>query len=403
MNWRKADKLYEHSLKILKENQHKKGGFYASPPGTRYPYIYTRDHSIITLGAIEAGLLKEARLALKFILEAQKPSGEFSQRYDTDGIDTSYKDLQIDGNGLVLFALGKYYEVTKDDGLCEEYWDEVVRAVEYILRHKNSEIDLVHTLNSIHEYPAYEHGYEIYANAACCAGIFEAVKIGRALGRDIEVEIWEKEAKKIKDAILTRLWSPRLRSFIKNIRSKYKDSKPLGYDPFSSVITDVDVVEYAPAYFGLIEDDDLKVISTVRRIHRELWDKELGGLNRYPEYWDRNNGGYGPWPHFTCQIARHFIQIGDEDMAEEYLGWCVEIAHDYKFPEHISTIERFELWLEAYENAKILNDKKLLMIENIKRHPKWKDGLVYATTPLLWPHAEYIMTYKTWRRMKKLI
>jgi hypothetical protein len=34
------------------------------------------------------------------------------------------------------------------------------------------------------------------------------------------------------------------------------------------------------------------------------------------------------------------------------------------------------------------------MIENIKRHPKWNDGLVYVTAPLLWPHAEYIRTYK---------
>jgi GH15 family glucan-1,4-alpha-glucosidase len=391
----RADKLYEHSITIIKENQHKNGGFYASPPGTRYPYIYTRDHSIITLGAAEAGLLEKARRALRFILGSQKPSGEFSQRYDTDGIDTSYKDLQIDGNGLVLFTLGRYYEATKDEDICAEYWDVIEKAVGYMMRHKSDEIDLIHTLNSIHEYPAYEHGYEIYANSACCAGMFEAVKIGKALGKDVYE--WEREAKKVKNGILTRLWSPRMRSFIKNIRNKYKDSKSLGYDPYASVITDVDAVEYAPAYFGLIEDDDIKVVNTVRRIDKELWDDELGGLNRYPEYWDRNNGGYGPWSHFTCQIARHFIKIGDEDMAERYLRWCAEIAHDYMLPEHVSTIERFELWLESYKNANILSDKKLLMIENIKNHPKWNDGLVYVTTPLLWPHAEYIRAYKMYK------
>jgi GH15 family glucan-1,4-alpha-glucosidase len=398
MNQRRADELYKHSIAIIKENQHKNGGFYASPPGTRYPYIYTRDHSIIISGAVEAGLLKEARRALRFILGAEKPSGEFSQRYDTEGIDTSYKDLQIDGNGLVLFALGKYYEETKDDDICLEYWDTIEKAVGYILRHKNNQVDLIHTLNSIHEYSAYEHGYEIYANAACCAGIFEAVRIGKSLDKDVYE--WEEEAKNIKNGILTRLWSPRLRSFIKNIRNRYKDSRSLGYDPYASVVIDVDAVEYAPAYFELIEDDNIKVVNTVRRIDRDLWDKELGGLNRYPEHWNRNNGGYGPWPHFTCQTARHFINIGDDDMAEEYLGWCVEIAHDCMLPEHISTIERFELWFESYKNANILNDKKLLMIENIKKHPKWEDGLAYVTTPLLWPHAEYIKTYKLWLEKK---
>ncbi|MDF2956008.1 MAG: Glucoamylase [Candidatus Alkanophagales archaeon MCA70_species_2] len=396
MNEKKADKLYRHSITVIKENQHKNGGFYASPPGTRYPYIYTRDHSVITLGALDARMFKEARRALVFILDAQKPSGEFSQRYDTDGVDTSYKDLQIDGNGLVLFTLGKYYEVTKDDELCIEFWDVIERAVEYILRHKNDEIDLIHTLNSIHEYPAYEHGFEIFANAACCAGIFAAVKMGKALDKD--VRRWEKEAEKVKNAIFTRLWSSRLRSFIKNIRIKHQNSKPLGYDPLVSVVTDVDVVEYSPAYFGLIADDDLRIVSTARRIHRALWDEELGGLNRYPEYWDRNNGGYGPWPHFTLQLARHFINIGDEDTAEQYIGWCVEIAYEDLLPEHISTIERFELWLETYRNANILTDKKLVMINGIKQHPKWKDGFAYVTTPLLWPHAEYIRTYSLWLR-----
>jgi GH15 family glucan-1,4-alpha-glucosidase len=388
----KAAKLYKQSITIIKENQHENGGFYASPPGTRYPYIYTRDHSIIVLGAISAGLLDEAKKGLKFILEAQKPSGEFSQRYDVDGNDTSYKDLQIDGNGLVLFALGKYCEATDDYDFCIEHWDFIGNAVEYILRHKNAEVDLIHTLNSIHEYPAYEHGFEIYANSACCAGMLHAIKIGESLGKDVSK--WREEAEKIKVGILTRLWSPRMRSFIKNIRIKHNESKPLGYDPFSSVILDVDAAEYAPAYFELIEDDDLKAVSTVKRINEALWDEELDGLNRYPEAWDRNNGGYGPWPHFTCQIARHFVRTGNEDMAERYLSWCVEIAHEYMLPEHISTIERFERWLESYKNANILRDKKIVMIENIKKHPKWKDGLVYVTTPLLWPHAEYIRTYK---------
>ena len=97
-------------------------------------------------------------------------------------------------------------------------------------------------------------------------------------------------------------------------------------------------------------------------------------------------------------MARHFINIGDEDTAEQYIGWCVEIAYEDLLPEHISTIERFELWLETYRNANILTDKKLVMINGIKQHPKWKDGFAYVTTPLLWPHAEYIRTYSLWLR-----
>jgi GH15 family glucan-1,4-alpha-glucosidase len=177
---------------------------------------------------------------------------------------------------------------------------------------------------------------------------------------------------------------------------KDKSSNPIGYDAFASSVIDVDAVEYAPAYFGLLPDSDVKIKSTVKRIHDNLWDKEIGGLNRYPEHWDRNNGGYGPWCHFTCELANHFINIDKEEMAEMYLGWVVDMAHEYQLPEHISTIERFEMWLEDYTNAKILRDSKMKMIEHVRAHPKWNDGLAYVTIPLIWPHAEYIRAYKNY-------
>ncbi|MHC1632124.1 MAG: glycoside hydrolase family 15 protein [Methanotrichaceae archaeon] len=395
MNLREAKKLYDSSIEVLKNNQHKNGGFYASPPGTRYPFIYARDHSIVSLGALEAGLKEEAKRGLKFILGAQKPTGEMPQRCDVDGTDTSYKELQIDGNGLVLYVLGKYCERVDYD-IAEEFWDKVELAVEYILKNKNEEINLIHTINSIHEYPAYEHGFEIWANSACCAGLLEAVKIGRAMGKDVKQ--WALEAEQIKNNILLRIYSPRKRTFIKNIRIKEMASKPLGYDPYSSIIDDPDVAEYAPAYFELLDDRDLRVINTVRRIDAALWDRELGGLNRYPESWNRNNGGYGPWPHFTCQVARHFVNIGDDDRAEDYIGWVVDIASDYMLPEHLSTIERFNDWIDCYTAAGIMRDDKIIMINGIKNHSKWQEGFAYVVTPLIWPHAEYIRTYRAYEK-----
>jgi len=393
MNLRETKKLYDSSIEVLRNNQHENGGFYASPPGTRYPFIYARDHSIVTLGALEAGLVKEARKGLEFILGAQKPSGEMPQRCDIEGTDTSYKELQIDGNGLVLYALGKYCQKVDCD-IAEEFWNSVERAVSFILKNKNEEVNLIHTINSIHEYPAYEHGFEIWANSTCCAGLLEAVKMGQALGKD--VKDWALEAELIKKNLLSRLYSPRKRTFIKNIRIKEMASRPLGYDPYSSVVVEPDAAEYAPACFELLDDRDLRVINTVRRIDAALWDEELGGLNRYPESWNRNNGGYGPWPHFTCQIARHFVNIGEDDKAEAYLGWVAEIASDYMLPEHLSTIDRFDEWIDSYSASGILRDDKMVMIEGIKNHPKWQEGFAYVVIPLIWPHAEYIRAYKAY-------
>jgi len=396
MELKEAQKLYDSSVRIVKENQHKKGGFYASPPGTRYPYIYARDHSIDVLAAISAGMKKEAKKGLKFMLDFQKPNGEFAQRYDTDGNDRSYKEMQIDGNGLVLFALGNYYSATGDTDFVEEYWEEILAAKQFINQHHNKEVGLIHTINSIHEFPAYEHGFEIYANSACCGGLFEVAKMGKSLGK--KVAKTEKLAKRVKSGIETALWSPRRHSFIKNIRIKDKHSNPLGYDPYSSVVTDPDGAEYAPAYFGVVEDSDPKMRNTARRLHNELWDKELGGLNRYPENWNRNNGGYGPWIHFTAMLAKHYTRLSNKEMADEYLGWCVERSYKYMLPEHITTIDRFELWKEDYSNGHIMRDDKVVMMDNIKKHPMWKQGLAYVTIPLIWPHAEYIIAYNEYRK-----
>ncbi len=373
MKRKEAKKLYKKSVSILKRNQHKNGGFYASPPGTRYPYVYARDHSVDVLGCLSAGLFKQARRGLEFMLKYQKPSGEFAQRYDVEGNDRSYKELQIDGNGLVLFSLGKYCSASGDYSLAGDYWEHVLKGGEFILKSVNEEVNLVHTINSIHEYPAYEQGFEIYANSACCAGLSEVAEIAKKAGK--RAPKMKRGARRIKKSVGTALWSPMRRSFIKNIRIKDRHSSPLGYDPYSSVVTDVDAALYAPAYFEVFPENDKKVEMTVERIHRELWDRELGGLNRYPESWGRNNGGYGPWCHFTAMLSRHYSRTGMKWMADLYLGWVVDTAYRYLLPEHISTRERFEMWEEEYARAHIMRDDKIVMRKGIKKHHLWKKGL----------------------------
>ena len=394
MKEKEAQRLYKNSVEILKKNQHKKGGFYASPPGTRYPYVYARDHSVDTLGAISAGQMSQAKKALKFMLESQKPNGEFAQRYDTDGNDRSYKELQIDGNGLTLYALGEYCSVNGND-LAREYWETACKGADFIIQNINDEVGLVHTINSIHEYPAYEQGFEIYANAACAGGLRRMGELEKSLRKGKK---YARAARKVEKGICDALWSERRQSFLKNIRIKDKDSKPLGYDPYSSIVSEVDAALYAPAYFGCIKEDDPKTMNTVERIHNELWDAELGGLNRYPEPWNRNNGGYGPWCHFTSMLSRHYSAVGERQKANLYLSWVVNTAYKDLLPEHISTQERYYLWEEDYSNAHIMRDDKKVMMDGIKNHPMWKKGLAYVVIPLIWPHAEYIMAYNDYKK-----
>jgi len=105
-----AKDIYEESKCILQQVQLDNGGCLATPEHERYPYIYPRDHSLIILGFLSGGLIDEAKKGLEFILSTHTSKGAFPQRVDMNGEDASYKPIQIDGTGLILYTLAVYIE-----------------------------------------------------------------------------------------------------------------------------------------------------------------------------------------------------------------------------------------------------------------------------------------------------
>jgi GH15 family glucan-1,4-alpha-glucosidase len=385
INKKECDKLYRNSLKILKRVQLRNGGILASSEKGRYPYVYPRDHSICILAFISAKKYKEAKKALKFALEAELESGAFPQRYDLNGKDASYKPIQIDGNGLIIYSLMKYYQSTKDKKFIIDYLPRVEKAIKYILNNIESEKNLVFTPNSIHEFPPLEAGLEIWANCVCCAALRETANVYKEIGREYSplMEI----SNEIKKGIIENLWNSRINSFVKNIRLKES----------SSVVTDVDASLIGVPYFGILDLKDKKISQTIHRIEKELWHKRLGGICRYPKYEGRNNGGWGPWPHFTLMVCDYYTQIKNRKKAEKYLNWVVKIAQNYKLPEHISTKKEFNEYLLDFKEAGLLRKDRMTMIENAMKNKAFKKGIAYITLPLSWAHAQYIISYNLYK------
>ncbi|MBR9676727.1 glucoamylase [Candidatus Woesearchaeota archaeon] len=383
---KKAEKIYKKSIEVLKTVQLKNGGCLATPEGERYPYVYPRDHAIILLGFLSANHAKEAKKGLEFVFSTQLESGAFPQRIDQKGNDASYKPIQIDGTGLILYALAEYVEKTQDFQYAQKVWEQVKKAVQYILNNIYQDQYLIFTPNSIHEFPPTEKGLEIWANSVCCQAIYKMYDLCYKLGH-IHTE-WKEHAVKIQEGILKYMYNSRVKGFIKNIRVKES----------SSVLVNVDASQYAVADYDLLDDKDEKIKLTVKRIERELWNKELGGICRYPKHEGRHNGGWGPWPHFTLMIARHYIRLKDKKKSDEYLKWVLKISYKNLLPEHIATVKEFEEYITDFTEASILRKDRLIMIENARKHPLFKKGVAYITMPLAWPHAEYI---RTWNLYKK--
>ena len=113
---------------------------------------------------------------------------------------------------------------------------------------------------------------------------------------------WKDAAARLKEGILTYMWNTRKKTFVKTIRIRESNS----------ILVDPDNGKYAVADFGVLKDQDDRVISTVTDIVNYLWNKDLGGICRYPKYEGRNNGDWGPWLNYTLMTCRHFIRTGNK-------------------------------------------------------------------------------------------
>ena len=386
MEHKKAEALYRNSVKILRKVQTKSGGCLATPKGERYPYVYPRDNAVCILGFVSAGMFREARKSLNFILKTQLPSGAFPQRVDTDGKDASYKPIQIDGTALNIYAMSAYVRETKDIAFARENWEIVESAVEYIIKNIYPEKDLVFTPNSVHEFPPMEEGLEIWTNAACLTALEKAYELSTTL--KMERPRWFESANLVRSGIKNYMWNSNLKSFIKTIRLKES----------SSVETDADTSCLALCDLGIFPDSDHRITSTIKRIESCLWNRDLGGLCRYPKFQGRNNGGWGPWPHFTLILARHYIRLRDRKKADKLMDWILRTAWNNELPEHISTVKEFEEYVMDFEDAGILRKDRLIMIENTRKHPMFSKGVAYITLPLAWPHAEFIQTWNLYKK-----
>ena len=380
INKEKAEAIYKKSLEVLNIVQLENGGCLASPPGSRYPYVYPRDHAYIILSFISAKKFEEAKKAFEFVFNAQLKNGAFPQRFNKNGENASYKPIQLDGSGLILNALIEYYKQSKDKDFIKQIEGNIHHAISYIKNNYHEEKQLLYTPNSIHEFPPHEAGFEIYANAVCAGALLNLNKLSDTINFP---DNYYKLGASLKNGIEKYLWNDRVKSFIKVIRTAES----------SSVETYIDASTIALSDFGVFDVSHEKMIQTVNRIDTKLWNKNVGGTNRYPKHVGRNNSGWGSWTHFTLMLAQYYIEIGNKPKAEQYLDWVLKISYENLLPEHISTVAEFDEYINDYSEAGIMRPDRLLMSENIKKHSTFKKGLAYSVLPLAWAHAQFIIAW----------
>ncbi|NOR84645.1 hypothetical protein GQ473_00860 [archaeon] len=381
-------KIYVKSAQVIDSVTSKNGAILASPKNRRYPYMYPRDTMLISRVLLEIGQTAKAKKTLEFVLSLVNETGEWSQRYTQDGKPASYRPSQVDCNGLVLFMVNKYYEQTKDISFLKKHWNEVYLGMRFLEEHYIKEEQLVFSMNSIHEWPPMEAGFEIWANVCAYSGFKAAVNIAKLLNKTEDMRHWAKIEKELAIGIMTRLvHDGRFIKLTNNVN-----------------IFDADISELGMYILELLPADDPIVKKTANYIEKKLYDKDLGGIKRHVEKYGRpgrNNGGYGPYSMYTGWMAQYFLDNNPKN-AKKYFDWFIKHNKNGLIPEHISTKESFLNWQNEaktigryYKNGRSEEAKKVMRTKDFI-----ENDTAYWVVPLTWGHAEFMLAYHKLVKLK---
>lgn len=389
----------------------------ASPPGSRYPYVYPRDAAGLSrtlLRMVEEDFHAEEALeymatSATFLMNVQRADGYWGQRYDLTGEDKSiYRQEDNVAHGMILLgtwllAARKLDRVPDDVGAV---LDAMTRAFRFATKHVyRPGINLFYSTTSIHE-SGIETGYTLWTNLA----FHRAFRVYREAlhafdAEDPMLERCERfltmhEENVVRHFVQDGVWIRRLTP-----RGRY-DRR-------------ADVTLLSPYYFDAVHLDPDALARSVRKIERDLTDPELGMLQRYLPFNEditiHLHAGNGPWLAYTAIFAQYHAEHGDRKKAEDTLARIVDAATPEGFlPEHLSTRERYadfmhREWETGVDYEKEFTDEILLpdvpfskIVEELvhmrneyqriglvlREHPE--DDVIRFATPLMWSHAEFM-------------
>ncbi len=367
--------IYQHSIQIILQNQHKSGAYIASPAFPNYRYCWLRDGSFIAHAMDRAGEHQSAEAYFRWVdqaiqnyaykveqLEEQLKKGAVDvtpyilhTRYTLEGeeenTDSTWGNFQIDGYGSWLWALAMHIRQTGNDALLSEFSGSIHTTIRYLKATWQ-----LPNYDCWEEHPEFLHPYSLSAVYGGLKAIADIIALAKAPFGSLQVDAFAEQVKEFLD---------------KNAKDEGKFAKHLQpadlrqpARPVQKSGIDASLLGLAVPYqvFGL---HDPAVLATVQAIEKELW-RPGGGVYRYKE--DVYYGG-GEWLLLAAWLGWYCTQVGETGKAQDLRVWIEkQVDRNGNMPEQVSECllapEEFQLWVD-----------------------KWGP----VATPLLWSHAMYII------------
>lgn len=374
----KIKDLFERSLLIIRTQIDNQGGILAANDSDimkfnkdTYTYVWPRDGAFVAYALDCAGYGEISKRFYRFCSNIITEDGFLLHKYNPDGswgsswhpwIDregTKILPIQEDGTALAIRSIWHHYERFKDIEFLQEIYNSFVkRAANFLIRYVDKKTGLP---NESYDLWEEKRGIFAYTLASVYAGLEAAINIAETLGRFAKIDRYRRTANKMKKAFLEYFYDKKTKRFLRSIR--IKDGKVIEKD------SKLDASIFNVNFFGLVDQDDERFISTAKQLHERLWVKTMvGGMARYEnDYYHRRDTHPeipgNPWIITTMWYAQWLIKTAkdahDLNEALKLLEWVADIAN----------------------NAGILAEQY---------HPFTGEALSVA--PLTWSHATFVET-----------
>ncbi len=367
----KTRTLYEHSLRVILDNQHPSGAYIACPNMPDYQYSWFRDGAYIAYAltvdgeAISASykgsMAAQWESASRFhnwcaqVINSRRESLEraiecadrgkpldmkdiLNARYRPDGNEGAdgWPEFQLDGPGTWLWSLGEYMRRAGITPL-PVAWEQAIRLTTDYLR-------------ALWKTPCYdcweERGEDVHISTL--GAIYAGLKAAQNLVPELDFE----------DTLQA------IRAFVlqHGVTPGGELAKAVGLD-----MVDANLLSVALPH-GLFDVDSPIMQRTLNRIERELHANE-SGVHRHLE--DTYYGG-GAWVLLALWLAWFYTERDCADKARALIEWAEQQTDaNNNLPEQVNTPmldkEFYEPWVA-------------------KRGP--------IANPLLWTHAKYIIVLR---------
>ena len=410
----------------------------ATPPETRYPYIYPRDTSSAIalfrrLSSSPHGydaapqafeLMRSMAHFLRDVFDEQRGWG---QRYSLEGEDKSiYKQEDNVAHGMAVLCnyLLTAHTLKKDIEDLDGFLRSINRAAAWSLENLyGQELHLFQSTTAIHE-SALEQGYTCWVNFS----FLYAFSLVHEVANILDPE-----------GIISQSHLGFRRHFLYSVSQLFMSGQRYvrRISPEGHFDLRPDFTLLSPFYFGFLHYPE-QLHNGVRFLEKQLWDSELSMIMRYLPF--RNDfathlhAGNGPWLQYSAVLAQFHYWYGDRRRGDEILH-CIDQYRNSQgeIPEHISTCRRFEEFMESEWKTgldfrkefhkpilleKVHFDRILEETNNMSR--SYEDtanrcmfadqaqaggGFTQFATPLMWSHVEYaralLVRGRDWWKVKK--